>query len=160
MVFELKAIKHQKLKVEKSNLTMSCIYKIAQVHSTCYTFCCKHMMKHLTTVKITEPKLPFITENFQIYLKVNTLTTSVSPYCFSYQSHIYLNKNLLMLQNMNALLWLICPKGLYQWFFYPGLVTSRILYYQIYRQIYLPLSAPLLGAHRLGTGLIPTLRWV
>lgn len=30
MVFEIKAKKHKKLKVEKSNLTISCIYKIAQ----------------------------------------------------------------------------------------------------------------------------------
>lgn len=91
MGFESKSNKCKKLKVEKSSLTMSCIYKFAQ-SSICYIFCCKHIMQYLTIVKGTEPKLPFITkhsnvsENKQINLGVSKL--------FSYHSYIYLNKNL------------------------------------------------------------------
>lgn len=64
VVFELDANKHKKLKVEKSNLTTSCIYKIAQ-SILCYTFCCQHITKHLTIENRTELKLPLIIESCQ-----------------------------------------------------------------------------------------------
>lgn len=121
MGFELKSNKCKKLKVEKSSLTMSCIYKFAQ-SSICYIFCCKHVMRYLTIVKGTEPKLPFITkhsnvsENKQINLGVSKL--------FSYHSYICLNKNLPKPYNITCFSSSGAPKVRTHYFLYSQTVRS------------------------------------